>query len=420
MNRKQFSEDTYKTLLFLIEHPEFKDKIGTALIQRTFRIGYGRAADVIDELCECGIIAKPTVKGIGSYCTLLVSLDGLRKILEPQSEGLTMIEKIDNYKGKILPIVGRPGMGQESVALQIAIDYHARYGKTVLIFNPVEEEYSLKSRIVCLRDRYPYFNATGGKMSEEHQKKFDDAVEGLYKSGFVIDSTKEPSEIYIYDKACDTEGVGLVVILDYDFITERENPIFLDMLARHLDAPVVVSALVERKVDRRRDKLPKRKDIKSEELKNQDTVVLVYRENYYINSEGDFEDIVLSVDRHGELEALQFAYNTHTFKVYKNELSKQRGNDCNALAIHSPNTTNATDLLPTATKGILCEALYFLDGVNTYRVEVPIYTVEKWVQDGLATPFPTNNSKMMFEELKRTFQEYCQEKELPYTSWINE
>ena len=82
MNRKQFSEDAYKTLLFLIEHPEFKDKIGTALIQRTFRIGYGRAANVIDELCECKIIERPTVKGIGSYCTLRVSVDELRKIME--------------------------------------------------------------------------------------------------------------------------------------------------------------------------------------------------------------------------------------------------------------------------------------------------------------------------------------------------
>ena len=229
-----------------------------------------------------------------------------------------MIEKIENYKGKVLPVVGRPGMGQESVALQIAIDYHARYGKTVLIINPVEDERNVRARIVCTRDRFPYFEALRGTMPDkEHQKKFDDAVEGLDKCGFVIDSTKEPSEIYIYDRACETENVGLVVILDYDFITKRENPIFLDMLARRIDAPVVVSALVERKVDRRRDKLPQRKDIKSEELKFFDTVVLVYRENYYINSEGDFEDIVLSVDRCGELEAIELGHNTHMFKVYK-------------------------------------------------------------------------------------------------------
>ena len=231
-----------------------------------------------------------------------------------------MIEKIESYKGKVLPVVGRPGMGQESVALQIAIDYHARYGKTVLIINPVEDERNVRARIVCIRDRFPYFEALRGTMPDkEHQKKFDDAVEGLDKCGFVIDSTKEPSEIYIYDKACETENVGLVVILDYDFIMERENPIFLDMLARHLDAPVVVSALVERKVDRRRDKLPKRKDIKSEELKSQDTVVLVYRKSYYDIEEKDFEDIVLSVDRSGVLEAIELGYNTHTFKVYKRQ-----------------------------------------------------------------------------------------------------
>ena len=226
-----------------------------------------------------------------------------------------MIERIENYKGKVLPIVGRPGMGQESVALQIAIDYHARYGKTVLIINPVEEERYVRARIVCIRDRFPYSEALNGEMSEAHQKKFDDAVEGLDKCGFVIDSTKEPSEIYIYDKACEGENVGLVVILDYDFITERSNPIFLDMLARRIDAPVVVSALVERNVERRRDKLPKRKDIKSEELKFLDTVVLVYRENYYELKEMDFEDIVLSVDRRTELEALQLAYDPYTFEV---------------------------------------------------------------------------------------------------------
>lgn len=314
MNAKQFSEDTYKTLLFLIEHPEFKDKIGPALIQRTFKIGYARAANTIDELCECKLIERTTPPP--SYYTLRVSIDELRKILNLKESDV--IEKIESYKGKVLPVVGRPGMGQESVALQIAIDYHARYGKTVLIINPVEDERYVRARIVCIRDRFPFFEALRGTMPDKaHQKKFDDAVEGLDKRGFVIDSTKEPSEIYIFDKACETENVGLVVILDYDFIKERENPIFFDMLARHLDVPVVISALVERKVDRRRDKLPKRKDIKSEELKSQDTVVLVYRENYYINAEGDFVDIVLSVDRCGELEAIELGYNTHMFKVYK-------------------------------------------------------------------------------------------------------
>jgi hypothetical protein len=69
---------------------------------------------------------------------------------------------------------------------------------------------------------------------------------------------------------------------------------------------------------------------------------------------------------------------------------------------------------------VLHEALYILDGVNAYRMEIPIYTVEKWVQDGLATPFPNNNSDKKFQKLKSTFQEYCQMNQIPYESWVNE
>ena len=70
--------------------------------------------------------------------------------------------------------------------------------------------------------------------------------------------------------------------------------------------------------------------------------------------------------------------------------------------------------------GKLCEALYLLDGVDAYRVEVPIYTLEKWVQDGLAAPIPNTNSNMLFQKLKRKFQNYCKSNGIPYESWINE
>ena len=82
MNRKQFSEPTYNALNLLIEKPKCAEKIGTALFQREFKIGYARAADIIDELCECGLIERPTEKGFPSYCKLRVSIDELRKIME--------------------------------------------------------------------------------------------------------------------------------------------------------------------------------------------------------------------------------------------------------------------------------------------------------------------------------------------------
>jgi hypothetical protein len=45
---------------------------------------------------------------------------------------------------------------------------------------------------------------------------------------------------------------------------------------------------------------------------------------------------------------------------------------------------------------------------------------DKWVKNGVVTPFPNNNSDMMFQKLKRTFQEHCNTNGLAYTSWVNE
>ena len=228
-----------------------------------------------------------------------------------------MIEKIESYKGKVLPVVGRPGMGQESVALEIAIDYRAQNGKSVLIINPVEEERDVRARIVCIRDRFPFFEAKRGTMPDKaHQKKFDDAVAGLDKCGFIIDSTKKPTDIYIHDIACEAEDLGLVVILDYDFIPESPYALFLEMLASKLGVPVIVSALVERKVERRKNKIPKRQDIKSEILKKFDTVLIVYRDGYY-NIDDEKFDFLLTQDKCGKLDTIELAYNPYTFKVYK-------------------------------------------------------------------------------------------------------
>ena len=69
---------------------------------------------------------------------------------------------------------------------------------------------------------------------------------------------------------------------------------------------------------------------------------------------------------------------------------------------------------------VLHEALYIVDGVNAFRMEVPMVIFDKWVKNGVVTPFPNNNSDMMFHKLKRTFQEHCNTNGLTYTSWVNE
>lgn len=68
----------------------------------------------------------------------------------------------------------------------------------------------------------------------------------------------------------------------------------------------------------------------------------------------------------------------------------------------------------------LREALYLLDGLNSYRVEVPIYTIEKWVKEGKITPFENEQSERMFEKLKRKYRVNQLQKGLGYDSLLNE
>lgn len=66
------------------------------------------------------------------------------------------------------------------------------------------------------------------------------------------------------------------------------------------------------------------------------------------------------------------------------------------------------------------QALYLLDGINAYRTEVSLSLIDDCLKEGSITQFTNNNSDMMFQKLKRTFQEYCNTNELAYTSWVNE
>ncbi len=68
----------------------------------------------------------------------------------------------------------------------------------------------------------------------------------------------------------------------------------------------------------------------------------------------------------------------------------------------------------------LREALYLLDGLNSYRVEVPIYTIEKWVKEGKITPFENEQSERIFLELKRKYRVNQLQKGLGYDSLLNE
>jgi hypothetical protein len=68
----------------------------------------------------------------------------------------------------------------------------------------------------------------------------------------------------------------------------------------------------------------------------------------------------------------------------------------------------------------LKEALYVLDGLETYRVEVSLDFIEDCLEKGYIDRFPNSSSEMLFEKAKKAFQAYCQTNGFSYTSWVNE
>ena len=192
-----------------------------------------------------------------------------------------MISKIETYKGKVLPIVGRPGVGQEAICLQMALKYYKETNKSVLVFSPHQPKREIQMRIVSIRDKYSYYWAKSGHLEASVLETYMGYVRGMDFSQPSVDDTEDISEEYIINRISNTEDIGMVVMLDYDFYSNKVSVEFLKMIAEQMDIPIVVSCLVHRYVDDRDDCHPLREDMKSEELAKMDTVLLVYREDYY-------------------------------------------------------------------------------------------------------------------------------------------
>ena len=201
-----------------------------------------------------------------------------------------MIYDIDVYKGNVLPVCGRPGMGQQALALQIANEYREVYGKAVLTFNTAQNDSFI--RLICGSD----------KSTAPNEAKF------------VINSIDSLSESYVREEVYALQDIGLVVMLDYDFVCADISIKFLMKLAKELNIIIVVDALVHRRVDHRRNKIPKRRDIKVRSLRNMLTVIAVYREGYYkVNNTNNRATIIIYSKKSGEQIKTIYSHHTHSF-----------------------------------------------------------------------------------------------------------
>ena len=81
IGRMNLSDTSLDLISCLIDNEVYREKISTSLIQRILSVGYGKAAYVIDELTECGLISEPSLASPQKPRRLIVSVEELRRIL---------------------------------------------------------------------------------------------------------------------------------------------------------------------------------------------------------------------------------------------------------------------------------------------------------------------------------------------------
>jgi hypothetical protein len=171
-------------------------------------------------------------------------------------------------------------------------------------------------RLVSIRDGYGYYWAKGGHMKQSVLENYYAYARGMDFSQPYVDDTENITEEHLINCIGSSENLGMIVILDYDFFADKVSVPFLRMIATQTQIPILVSCLVKREVDDRDDCHPLREDMKSEELANSDTVMLVYRNNYY-NLDLPYDEAELIIDKNGALETTLFHYNCNRLMFVK-------------------------------------------------------------------------------------------------------
>jgi replicative DNA helicase len=211
---------------------------------------------------------------------------------------------IETYKGRILPICARPGMGTTALALQIADAYTQNTDKTAVIFSPRLTKEEILDRIVCQRLPFDYYGKVKkNDLSGDLQKQFASEKEKVAESKLQIVEATEMTDDGIKQTLADSDNVGLVVVDCLDAFEGRVSVATLEALATEMNVPFIVTCQIKRAVEHRINKQPKRRDIKIKELSKAQTIYFLVRKSYYdMNADNTEATLIVDSEKRTEVK----------------------------------------------------------------------------------------------------------------------
>lgn len=201
------------------------------------------------------------------------------------------------YRGELIVVGGRPGSGKTALACALGYNIASRGGDgRVLMFSMEMPGRDLAARLIALESGVSVKDIRQVNLTGKYDQ-FVGALGKVSEADFWIDESLEPSASEIRSRVrefvCEYGSLGLVIV-DYlqlmvnsadENVVNKISEITRQMkiLAREIDAPVVLLSQLNRGVETRTNKRPSLSDLRGSGGIEQDADVVlgVYRDDYY-------------------------------------------------------------------------------------------------------------------------------------------
>jgi len=216
-------------------------------------------------------------------------------------------------------VAARPGQGKTALALGMAQNVAVVERKPVIFFSMEMGYLELTKRLLAAESRVSSRKLQTGDLSDHEWPRVNQAIGRLAEAPFFIDDNPHCTVMEMRAKARRIKArhgdLGLIVV---DYLQLMSTPgrrsenrqvevselsRGLKILARELEAPVVVASQLNRQLEYRQDKRPMLADLRESGSIEQDAdvVMFIYRDEYY-NKESEqmgTAEIIIAKHRNG-------------------------------------------------------------------------------------------------------------------------
>lgn len=238
------------------------------------------------------------------------------------------------WRGEIITLAGRPGMGKTAVLLQIAINA-ARVGARVGVHSLEMNAQALVRRMAASETGINLRKLRMGEVSGSEYDRLVHAGENLALLPIMTNDEplQTPESVYAQARRWQMRRGLDLIILDYIQILngmgkfkggEREREIAYFMramkaVARRLNIPIVLAAQINRGVESRENKRPMLSDLRESGSIEQesDIVAFLYRDSYY-NPETlnpALLEVIVAKQRNGETGLVNLHYDRASQRI---------------------------------------------------------------------------------------------------------